>query len=296
MARKKRVIEVKKNSKKDSNKFSLNEFIYGNFRLALKSLGQIKRYVLFSLILFLISGIIGYIFPQLFEKQVLELIKQLVEQTKGLSGIELIKFIIYNNVKSAFIGLIFGVFFALVPVGILLVNGYVIGFVANKAVQFESIFVLWRLFPHGIFEIPAIMISIGIGIKIALFPFYIKEKAKGFFSLLIISVMFSVLSMVSLIIIILFTQPQILMASNTVLGGNNYNIISRSSLSSFAFFILMALSYVLSIVIGLKILSEKDREIVKGIFADSFRTFVFVVIPLLVIAGIIEGGLIWLMG
>ena len=32
----------------------------------------------------------------------------------------------------------------------------------------HSIFILWRLLPHGIFELPAVIISIGIGIKIGL--------------------------------------------------------------------------------------------------------------------------------
>lgn len=175
MASKKRVIEFRKNSKK----FSLNEFVYENFRLALKSVVKVKKYIVFSLILFLIFGIFGYVFPQLFEKQVLELIKQLIEQTKGLGGVELIKFIIYNNIKSAFIGLIFGVFFAFVPIGILLVNGYVIGFVARKTVELKNIFILWKLFPHGIFEIPAILISIATGIRLGMFLFVYHGRNKG---------------------------------------------------------------------------------------------------------------------
>lgn len=202
--------------KKEGERFNLNKFIYKNFKSSLKSLKKVKKYIILSLILFFASAIIGYAFPQLFEKQVLELIKQLIEQTEGLSGFELIAFIIANNIKSAFFGLAFGIFFAIVPLGILLVNGYVLGFVTNKTVAAQSILVLWRLTPHGIFEIPAILISIGFGIRLGLFLFIYHGK-------------------------------------------------------------------------------NKKKEFWEWI-KEGTRIFIFIVIPLLVIAGIIEGALIWMLG
>ncbi|MEK6859459.1 MAG: stage II sporulation protein M [Nanoarchaeota archaeon] len=210
----KRSAKLKKGDKGDEG-FSLNKFVYGNFKSSLKSLKKIKKYIIFSLILFFMSVIIGYSFPKIFEKQVLELIKQLIEQTKGLNSFELIAFIISNNIKSAFYGLVFGVFFAIVPAVILLVNGYVLGFVANKTVASQSIFTLWRLTPHGVFEIPAILISIGFGIRLGLFLFIYNKK-------------------------------------------------------------------------------NKKKEFLEWL-KEAARIFIFIVIPLLVIAGIIEGILIWVM-
>lgn len=201
---------------KDDKKFNLNEFVYENFKSSLKSLKKVKNYIIFSLVLFFISGVIGSAFPKIFERQVLELIKQLVAQTEGLNGIELIAFVIFNNIKSAFFGLAFGVFFAIIPVGILLMNGYVLGFVINKTVAFQDIFVLWRLAPHGIFEIPAILISIGFGIRLGLFLFIYHGK-------------------------------------------------------------------------------NKKKEFWEWI-KEAARIFIFIIIPLLVIAGIIEGSLIWMIG
>ena len=78
--------------------------------------------------------------------------------------------------------------------------------------------------------------------------------------------------------------------------SDNFSNLLSNPAFSFAFYILIALSFIVSFVIGLKVLALKDREIVKKILADSFRVFVFVVIPLLVIAGIIEGLLIALVG
>ena len=41
-------------------------------------------------------------------------------------------------------------------------NGYVIGFILEKSVLIDGLGVLWKLVPHGIFELPAIFISFGL--------------------------------------------------------------------------------------------------------------------------------------
>ena len=184
-----------------------------------KSLDYIKKsknYIGFSLIVFFIMGFIGYLFPTLFKEQILNLIKELIEKTEGLSGLELIKFIFINNLRSSFFAMILGIFLGIVPFTVILVNGYILGFVAKVTTNEIGFLVLWRLLPHGIFEIPAIMISVGIGIKLGLFLFVYKGK-------------------------------------------------------------------------------NRKKEFLKGL-KDSLRVFIFVIIPLLMIAAIIEGGLIWLLG
>jgi stage II sporulation protein M len=47
-----------------------------------------------------------------------------------------------------------------------MVNGYVLGYISKITVQSSSILDLWRLFPHGIFELPAVLISLGLGLKL----------------------------------------------------------------------------------------------------------------------------------
>ena len=39
--------------------------------------------------------------------------------------------------------------------------------------------VLWRIFPHGIFELPAVFISLGLGLKLGTFIFQ-RNKLKAF--------------------------------------------------------------------------------------------------------------------
>ena len=124
---------------------------------------------------------IGFFVPASGEltKIILDFIEKLLEQTKGMSGLELIKFIFLNNLQASFFGLIFGTVLGIFPVLATIANGYVLGFVGAMSVEAENIFILWRLLPHGIFELPAIFISLGLGLKLGSFIFR-KEKGKFF--------------------------------------------------------------------------------------------------------------------
>ncbi len=155
----------------------LNKFVYGNFRLSLDYLKTIKTYFWFSLLLFFGIGIFGYLFPVFFEEQILKMIAELLAKTESLGTLDLIRFIFINNLKSSFFALLFGIFFGILPFIVAIMNGYVLGFVANKTVGLEGWVVLWRLIPHGIFELPAVLISIGLGLKLGSFLFVSKKKS-----------------------------------------------------------------------------------------------------------------------
>ena len=90
-----------------------------------------------------------------------------MSETSGLSWIQLILFILFNNLKSSFFGLVFGIFFGIFPSLVAIFNGYVVGFVSNESVRQSGVLILWKLFPHGIFELPAVFISLGMGLKLA---------------------------------------------------------------------------------------------------------------------------------
>ena len=74
-------------------------------------------------------------------------------------------------------GIILGIF----PIWVSIQNGYIIGFVINKVVALEGPLILWKLIPHGIFELPAIFISIGVGLKIG--EKVLKRDSPGVFLL-----------------------------------------------------------------------------------------------------------------
>ena len=75
--------------------------------------------------------------------------------------------------------MIFGIFLGIFPMVVAMLNGYILGFVALLSVSNEGIFVLWRLVPHGVFELPAVFISLGLGLKFGTF-FFQKNKSESF--------------------------------------------------------------------------------------------------------------------
>ena len=179
--------------------FSLNE----NFKQALKDLKLIKSYFIFSVVLFLVITLIGAVFPIFFQEQILKLLKEIMEQTQGLDSLELTQFIMFNNLKSSLIALVLGIFFGIIPLGVTVVNAYVLGFVINKSVMIEGPLIIWRLFPHGIFELPAILISISLGLRLGLFLFIYQGKNRGkeFWKWIIQSIRIFILIIMPLLVI-----------------------------------------------------------------------------------------------
>jgi stage II sporulation protein M len=100
----------------------------------------------------------------------------LVGSLEGLSTIEIIGFILFNNIKASIFALLLGIGFGVFPIITGIVNGYLLGFVAREAAGIEGIGVLWRLAPHGIFELPAVLFSIGMGMKVGFTLFSVKKK------------------------------------------------------------------------------------------------------------------------
>lgn len=137
------------------------------------SFGYIKEsrhYIYFIIWVFLISGLIGFTFSSHFGF-IEDLLKQIAEKAIGLNGPDLIMFIFNNNIKSAFLGILLGVFFGIMPFVNALTNGLVLGYVLDKVWHVSGITDLWRILPHGIFELPAIFIALGLGIKLGMFIF-----------------------------------------------------------------------------------------------------------------------------
>lgn len=168
------------NSRKDNVKgFSF----FAEYKKSLYFLKSCERQISFIIAMFLLSAFIGYFFPNFFEEQILNFLAGLIDKTKGFSSIEMISFLFRNNLTSAFTGMLLGVFFGIFPVVNALINGYLIGFVANKVVEIKGLFILWRLFPHGIFELPALFLSLGVGLKLGS-VFFQKKKFLSFYRML----------------------------------------------------------------------------------------------------------------
>ena len=125
--------------------------------------------------LFLFSALIGFMFPENFVFFD-ELLKELAEKTTGLGHGELTWFIFQNNILSSFIGLTFGIVLGVFPLMGTLINGLLLGYVYAQASAVAGLGVIWMLIPHGIFELPAVFISFGLGLKLGMFIFTKNKK------------------------------------------------------------------------------------------------------------------------
>ena len=151
-----------------------------NYYLCWKFLNESRWHIVFSVGIFSLMFLIGFTFPLFFREEIFSFIAEMSEMIEDKSVIELIGFIFLNNIKASLMAIILGITFGIFPLIVGIVNGYLLGFVTREVATQEGIFVLWRLFPHGIFELPAILLSIGIGIKIGvdLFKKNVKKTLK----------------------------------------------------------------------------------------------------------------------
>ncbi|MEK6850446.1 MAG: stage II sporulation protein M [Nanoarchaeota archaeon] len=98
-------------------------------------------------------------------------LRDILLRAEGLSGLRLILFIFVNNVTVAFAGIFFGILLGIYPLFSSIVNGAVLGYVFAKVNALSGISQFWKILPHGIFELPAVFISLGIGLKLGTFIF-----------------------------------------------------------------------------------------------------------------------------
>ncbi|PIN69468.1 hypothetical protein COV93_05300 [Candidatus Woesearchaeota archaeon CG11_big_fil_rev_8_21_14_0_20_43_8] len=187
-----------------------------NFLVACRLASKHRRLVSLMFFVMLISFLVGVIFPHAFKATIDSIVNSLVDKILGKGFIEITSFIILNNLKSALFVLLLG-FTVIVPFFSATVNGFIIGIVAMDKMTEAGPLVFMKIIPHGIFEIPALCLSMAFGLRIGL-ALWIKA-------------------------------------------------------------------------FGLR--SKKKREgIVKSAFKEAFIVYIFLVVPLLVLAGLIEGFLI----
>lgn len=152
-----------------------------NFKDTLKLVKRQKKLIYFVSIFFLVFILLGLVFPDFLGEEINRILEEILAQVEGKSLLGTIAFIIDNNVRAALISIVLGIIFF--PVLSTIVNGFVIGSVLANAIYKSNILVVWKLLPHGIFEIPAIIIAYTFGLKIGLSllrPNRIKNLKKAY--------------------------------------------------------------------------------------------------------------------
>jgi len=159
---------------KKIKRFNLKE----EYIKSLNYIKDIKTFIFIVILVFFLFVFIGYFIPapEYLETEILRFIQELLEKIEGMSHTQLIRFIFFNNLTSSFLAMILGFFLGIFPLISSISNGYILGFISSLSVQNEGLSVLYRLLPHGIFELPAIFISLAMGLKIGTFIFRKNRK------------------------------------------------------------------------------------------------------------------------
>ncbi len=199
---------MKKKESKKKEEFNLRK----EYKKCWEYIKDSKNFIYNVIIIFFALALIGFFFQDMINlffrnffdinlnQNILDYLNAIAAQIQGMSQLELISFIISNNLKSTFFSIFLGTIFGILPVLGAISNGYLLGFVSSISVLGEGIDSLWKLFPHGIFELPAVFISLGLGLKLGMFIFQ-KNKLKSFKNYLINSLKVFLLIVVPLLII-----------------------------------------------------------------------------------------------
>jgi|Deesub1362A_J573_1020465.scaffolds.fasta_scaffold00125_38 stage II sporulation protein M len=129
---------------------------------------EIKIYFLFLSSIFLISGVMGFYGAQLYPEIASDFVNQLFE---GFSFIDfnnplmVVTVIFLNNASKSFVSLLAGFFFGIFPFLFIFLNGYLLGivfYVKGMEVGIGKVFL--AIIPHGILEVPAIILASAFGV------------------------------------------------------------------------------------------------------------------------------------
>jgi stage II sporulation protein M len=79
---------------------------------------------------------------------------------------ERIGFLFLNNLLVAILSIFLGAILGVFPLFAALLNGFMIGAVSGEIIEGEGVaYLAAGMIPHGVFEIPAVLIAIGLGLK-----------------------------------------------------------------------------------------------------------------------------------
>ncbi|MDY6958721.1 MAG: stage II sporulation protein M [Halobacteriota archaeon] len=144
----------------------VNEFLKGT----LAHIYSLRYHFIFITVIFFIAAATGYLYGAADETYSDAIIEELGEEFSGLveQSPPMIVFNIFTrNTALSFMALVSGIAFGLIPLGFITINGILIGVIMQMAEEeMGALFVLLAIIPHGIVELPMVILSSAIGMKL----------------------------------------------------------------------------------------------------------------------------------
>jgi stage II sporulation protein M len=131
---------------------------------------DIRAYLLAAVLIFMAFYLLGYLSATISPGatgSVMSGVQDEVSPMKDLTPIGLMLGIFENNVLKTFLVVMLGLGFGIVPAIFTLSNGLVLGIVTGMtAAKFGLIYVAAGVIPHGVVELPMVLLSSAIGMKL----------------------------------------------------------------------------------------------------------------------------------
>lgn len=136
----------------------------------LEYLRSLEKYLAAVLKIFVLSLIAGLFAALLYPDRATGFIEQFKEMfgwITVLDPFERMVAIFKNNAINSLLALVLGLVFGIVPLLIVAINGFFLGMVSLVFSKQTSIpFVIAAILPHGIIELPMVLVSAGIGLRL----------------------------------------------------------------------------------------------------------------------------------
>lgn len=129
-----------------------------------------RKYILAAVAVFTVAFAAGVLisakYPDASEK-VLEMMKEAYGGITALDQFGMMIEIFKNNVQISFAALLLGLGLGIVPFTFAALNGLVLGILVEYFLKTKgAFFVLAAIIPHGVIELPMVLISVGIGFRL----------------------------------------------------------------------------------------------------------------------------------
>jgi stage II sporulation protein M len=140
-----------------------------SFRDDVLYLKSIRIYIGLSVLLFAATGVAGYILASADSETAsmmledLQMLKWIMDQPTIL----IMVIIFAKNLLASAMAVLLGLGLGIVPILVVVSNGLLLGIVAYNVIQSEGLlYLLAGILPHGIIELPVVLISIAIGFRL----------------------------------------------------------------------------------------------------------------------------------
>jgi stage II sporulation protein M len=141
------------------------------YRQVFAYLGEIRPFAYFTVVVFLMSAMIGVLYPGA-TTTLLATFREFAQTLRGQGAEGLILAIFIKNASTTAMAILLGAIFGVLPFFSAVGNGLLLGGIALQHPEH-----LWRVIPHGLFELPAVFIAWGAGVWIGMWLFHRRPVA-----------------------------------------------------------------------------------------------------------------------